>query len=107
MEPSPNNNLKGYRFISTKHTASYLPNNLSSASSNYFAFASNTEGAPKAMIYEKSFIEKGDSVQPSNIFQWKDGSECMSLSYATVYDKQYLVLGLVKSCLVCNPNGSR
>lgn len=64
MESSVNNNFKGYRFVSVQNSPSFIANNLTTNDGESFVYACNTEGNPRAIIFGKDLVEKGEIAQP-------------------------------------------
>ncbi len=61
MESSiQNNNNKGYRFASIIASPSYIPNNLSTNDGETFIYINNSEGVPKAIIYNQDIVNKAE-----------------------------------------------
>ena len=55
-----NNNFKGYRFVSVQSSPSFVGNNLTTNDGESFVYVSNNEGQPRALIYGRDLIEKGE-----------------------------------------------
>ncbi|TNV77557.1 hypothetical protein FGO68_gene3676 [Halteria grandinella] len=108
MESSPASNYKDYRFVPLPiYSPSYLMNNLTSNGGDLFVFANTAESQPKVVSYSKEFIEKGEQQNQPQIFQWKDGSDCLSVRYLLVQNKWHLVVSTTKGCQIYNQNATR
>lgn len=64
MESSANNNFKGYRFVNVQNSPSFITNNLATNDGEFYTYVSNIEGQPKALIFNKDLIEKGEISLP-------------------------------------------
>ena len=61
MEAQPNNNYKGYRFVSLDNSPCHIFNNLTCADGEHFAFLTVEESGPMVQICQKDFIDKAES----------------------------------------------
>lgn len=57
---SLNNNFKGYRFVGLANSPSFIPNNLTTNDGEFFVYVNNLSEGPKAVIYNRELIEKGE-----------------------------------------------
>ncbi|CDW78897.1 wd repeat-containing protein 54-like [Stylonychia lemnae] len=106
MEASANNNFKGYRFVNVASSPSFFCNNLTTNDGELYAFVNNMDQQPRALLYNKDLVEKGEISSPQ-VLQWKDQSECFGLNYAKAQDKWHLCVSTTKGCQVWNYNGTR
>ena len=60
MESLLNNNFKGYRFVNVQNSPSFMCNNLTTNDGEYYVYVNNMEGQPKALLYNKDLVEKGE-----------------------------------------------
>ena len=101
------NNYRDYRYVTLQsNSPSYLLNNLTTDDGEHFAYVNSYDGQPRAVIFGKQVLEKGDTTPPQ-VVPWKDQGDCMAVKYVKVEDQWYLIICTTKSCQIYNQNGSR
>lgn len=93
-----NANNKDFKFVNLpQFSPSFIMNNLTTNGGDLLVYAHTGDGQPKAVIYSKDLIEKGEVFAPV-IYQWKDQGDCMGIKHLSVQGKWYLVISTSKGC---------